>query len=73
MSTLRGRATLVCVVLLVLLSGLSPAYAVRVGWNVDIHQGKYGGPNDPDQNNYANDFHIWGVLESWGYQPSRPT
>ncbi len=30
---------------------------VRVGWNVDIHQGVVGW--------WANDFHIWGVLESW--------
>jgi hypothetical protein len=46
----------------------TPAYAaLRVGWNVDIHQGKFGGPGDPaGPNNYANDFHIWGVLESWG-------
>jgi hypothetical protein len=44
----------------------TPAYAaLRVGWNVDIHQGKFGGPTDPDPLNYANDFHIWGVLESW--------
>jgi len=39
--------------------------ALRVGWNVDVHQGKFGGPNDPDPLNYANDFHVWGVLESW--------
>jgi hypothetical protein len=37
----------------------APAHALRVAWNVDIHQGKFLDPN------YANDFHIWGVLESW--------
>jgi len=45
----------------VLLVAAPSAYALRVGWNVDIHQGKFGSPQDPD---YANDFHIWGILES---------
>jgi hypothetical protein len=60
-NTLKWCIGLACVVLMI---GATPAYAVRVGWNVDVHQGKFGGPNDPDPNNYANDFHIWGVLES---------
>jgi len=43
----------------------SPAYADRVAWNVDIHQNKFPGPNDPSEwPGFANDFHIWGILES---------
>ncbi len=41
------------VVLMMVVS--APAYAVRVGWNVDIHQNKFINPGD-----YANDFHVWG-------------
>jgi hypothetical protein len=59
--------------LLVLLAS-TPAYAIRVGWNVDIHQGKFGGPNNPENpNDYANDFHIWGVLESGVGDNNPPT
>jgi hypothetical protein len=58
--------------LAVLAAVCTPAYAaLRVGWNVDIHQGKFGSPTDA--NNYANDFHIWGVLESWGVPPTFTT
>jgi len=35
-----------------------PAFALRVAWNVDIQQNKF---NDAIG---ANDFHVWGVLES---------
>ena len=57
MCTVRGRATiLVCLGLLVLLAASSPAYALRVGWNVDIKQVKF--------NDYADGFHVWGLLES---------
>jgi hypothetical protein len=58
----------------------APTYAVLVGWSVDVHQGKWNGqywppgvpvqppyplppPNLPFPN-FANDFHIWGVVES---------
>ncbi len=64
MRTMRVVSVLLC--LAAVAAVCTPAYALRVGWNVDIHQGKFGGPGDPaGPNNYANDFHIWGVLESW--------
>jgi hypothetical protein len=40
----------------VLLLASQPTYGLRVGWNVDIHQNKF--------TDGANDFHIWGILES---------
>ena len=41
---------------LALAIGSGPAYALRVAWNVDVHQNKFA--------DFANDFHVWGVLES---------
>ena len=49
----RRGLLLVAVAALLLVS--TPAYALRVGWNVDIHQGDF---------DVANDFHLWGILES---------
>jgi hypothetical protein len=57
---------------------VAPTYAVLVGWNVDIHQGKWNGqywppgvpPPVPPPSppwpfpRFANDFHVWGVVES---------
>jgi hypothetical protein len=43
-------------VVVVLLVAATPAYAVQVGWSVDVHQNEF----------YpcADDFHVWGVLQS---------
>jgi len=58
----------VCLSVLVLLAVATPSYALRVGWNVDIHMNKHwypvGDPNRGGINDRANDFHIWGILES---------
>jgi hypothetical protein len=40
------------------------AYALRVAVNVDVHQNKF-----PD---FANDFHIWGIVESGDHQGNNP-
>ena len=63
------RATLIlCLSAVVVFALASPGYALRVGWNVDIHMNKHfypvGDPNRGGVNDAANDFHIWGVLES---------
>ena len=73
MRTMRVVSVLLC--LAAVAAVCTPAYAaLRVGWNVDIHQGKFGGPNNPENPlDYANDFHIWGVLESWGVPPTITT
>jgi len=64
-TTNQHRLILGAVVILAIVA--SQVHAARVAWNVDIHQNKFGYPGDPDplgQLNYANDFHVWGVLES---------
>lgn len=59
-----------CCAGLTLLAMMMPADAVPVGWNVDIHQGKFNGNLPPPApgvlpgTNVANDFHVWGVVES---------
>jgi hypothetical protein len=63
MSTIRKCLIGVAVVALLTLWA-SSTMALVVMWNTDIHQNKFGYPNDPIPNNFANDFHIWGILES---------
>lgn len=63
-NTHRSTKITVCLVLSVLLVASPSAYALRIGWNVDIHQNKFA--------DYANDFHIWGILESGDETGSNP-
>jgi hypothetical protein len=42
--------------LLILLVAVAPARAVQVGWSVDVHQNQFPV--------CADDFHVWGVVES---------
>jgi len=56
---------------LVLLAAPASANPLRVGWNVDIHMNKHFDSNDPNQD-YANDFHIWGIIESGDPEGNNP-
>jgi len=67
-TTKHIRLILGAVVILAIAAG--QAYAARVAWNVDIHQNKFGYPGDPVTPDYANDFHVWGVLESMFNPPT---
>ena len=46
----------------------APAYAVRVGWTTEIPQMKFanGNPNG----NFADGYHVWGVLELFNASPT---
>ena len=66
----------ICVAALVVLVTSSPALAVRISLAVDVHQGKTfiglidPGTGLPFTNNIADDFHLWGVIESAGPAPT---
>jgi hypothetical protein len=72
----RSRLAIALIAAALALLMVAPTYAVLVGWNVDIHQGKWNGqywpPGVPPPvplpvpfpPRFANDFHVWGVVES---------